>query len=257
MRGGLVEGGGPSDILRHIRHEMGHVVNYAYRLYERPDWIGQFGDINSPYEEEYQPKPFSLKYVTHLPGWYAQKHPDEDWAETFAVWMTPGLNWRERYAGLPALAKLEYCERIMEELRDREPLTTAEDPDEDVGGLDATLDEYYQANALDEMDAVPNLDYFLQTIFEDSDDRKLSPSTPLPAAKLIQRVERTLSADVYNWTGWFPERARRLLREMAAKADRLSVTYPEDQEPAALVALTTFTTAWAMSRLRDARPPER
>ena len=97
-RGGLVEGGGPSDILRYLRHEMGHVVNYAYRLYETPEWTSQFGDINLPYEEEYRPKPFSPQYVDHLPGWYAQKHPDEDWAETFAVWMTPGLNWRERYA---------------------------------------------------------------------------------------------------------------------------------------------------------------
>ena len=116
-RGGLVEGGDRADVLRYLRHEMGHVVNYAYRLYERPEWTGQFGDINLPYEEEYRPRPFSPRYVRHLPGWYAQKHPDEDWAETFAVWMTPGLDWRGRYAGRPALAKLEYCDRVMADLR--------------------------------------------------------------------------------------------------------------------------------------------
>ncbi len=126
---------------------MGHVVNYAYRLYERPEWTGLFGDINHPYEEEYRPRPFDPRYVVHLPGWYAQKHPDEDWAETFAVWMTPQLDWRARYAGRPALAKLEYCDRIMAELRGREPLVTAEDPDEDVGALDATLDDFYRAYA--------------------------------------------------------------------------------------------------------------
>ena len=81
-RAGLVEGTSPADILRYLRHEMGHVVNYAYELYDREDWVKQFGSINQPYEEEYRPEPFSRRFVRHLPGWYAQKHPDEDWAET-------------------------------------------------------------------------------------------------------------------------------------------------------------------------------
>lgn len=253
-RGGLVEGGGPSDMLRYIRHEMGHVVNYAYRLYERADWADQFGDINTPYEEEYRPKPFSIQYVNHLPGWYAQKHPDEDWAETFAVWMTPGLDWRERYANLPALAKLAYCDRVMTDLRDREPVTTAEDADEDVGALDFTLDQYYQASALEHKDAPVNLDQFLQTIFNGHE--RGQPTAPqLSAAQLIRRAERTLSAEVYRWTGWFPERARRLLRDATERADRLNLTYARDQETAALIALSTFLAAWAMTCINDARAP--
>jgi len=93
-RTGHVEGMGRWELLRYLRHEMGHVVNYAYRLYEREEWVRCFGAITQPYREEYRPEPFSRRYVRHLPGWYAQKHPDEDWAETFAVWMTPGLDWR-------------------------------------------------------------------------------------------------------------------------------------------------------------------
>src|SRR5262249_44239995 len=105
-RVGFVEGADPADILRYLRHEMGHVFNYAYKLYEEPEWVRLFGDINQDYEEEYQPNPWSRKFVRHLPGWYAQKHPDEDWAETFAVWLTPGLDWRKSYAKAPtALAK--------------------------------------------------------------------------------------------------------------------------------------------------------
>ena len=111
-RVGHVEGFDRADILRYLRHEMGHVVNYAYRLYDDEEWVEQFGSITQPYVEEYRPEPFSRRYVRHLPGWYAQKHPDEDWAETFAVWMTPGLDWRTEYGGWPeALAKLEYCDR--------------------------------------------------------------------------------------------------------------------------------------------------
>ena len=42
---------------------------------------------------------------------YAQKHPDEDWAETFAVWLEGGP-WRRRYRDWQvALAKLEYVDR--------------------------------------------------------------------------------------------------------------------------------------------------
>src|SRR5262249_14481752 len=87
-RVGLVEGSHPADVLRYLRHEVGHVVNYAYLLYERADWTEAFGSIDRPYVEEYRPVPFSRDFVRHLPGWYAQKHPDEDWAETFAVWLT-------------------------------------------------------------------------------------------------------------------------------------------------------------------------
>src|SRR5581483_4341810 len=111
-RAGFVEGVGRADILRYLRHEMGHVVNYAYQLYDLPEWVTLFGSITQPYEEEYRPQPFSRRFVQHLPGHYAQKHPDEDWAETFAVWMTPGRDWRREYADWPAaLAKLEFCDR--------------------------------------------------------------------------------------------------------------------------------------------------
>src|SRR5205085_1902859 len=78
-----------------------------------------------PVIAESRPEPFSRRFVMHLPGWYAQKHPDEDWAETFAVWMTPGSDWRKVYAAWPeALKKLDYCDSLMRELRDREPVVT-------------------------------------------------------------------------------------------------------------------------------------
>src|SRR6187401_2285515 len=130
---GHLEGIGPAELLRYLRHEMGHVINYAYKLYEQEEWINIFGSITQPYSEAYKPKPFSRKFVRHLPGWYAQKHPDEDWAETFAVWMTPGLDWAADYADWPlALAKLRYCDRVMAEVRRRDPIVIADDLDLDV-----------------------------------------------------------------------------------------------------------------------------
>src|SRR6187397_209642 len=123
---------------------MGHVVNYAYRLYDEEEWVKQFGSITQPYAEEYRPEPFSRRYVRHLPGWYAQKHPDEDWSETFAVWLTPGSDWRAEYTEWPvALAKLEYCDQIMRALADRDPDVTDDEPDEDVSQLGYSVDDFY------------------------------------------------------------------------------------------------------------------
>ncbi|HEY4883788.1 MAG TPA: hypothetical protein VII08_09120 [Myxococcales bacterium] len=56
-----------------------------------------------------------------MAGWYAQKHPDEDFAETFAVWLTPGLDWRWRYAGRPAVAKLEHVGAVAREVAEQDP----------------------------------------------------------------------------------------------------------------------------------------
>jgi hypothetical protein len=94
------------EIMMYLRHEAGHAFNYAYKLYNAPEWKRLFGSFRRPYRDNYRPVPFSRDYVRHMAGWYAQKHPDEDFAETFAVWLTPGSNWRKRYRGWGAMAKL-------------------------------------------------------------------------------------------------------------------------------------------------------
>src|SRR5881394_971262 len=145
---GHIEGFDRADILRYLRHEMGHVVNYAYKLYDDEAWVKLFGSITQPYREDYRPQPFSRRFVRHLPGWYAQKHPDEDWAETFAVWMTPGRDWRADYAERPVpLAKLTYCDKTLRELADKEPRVTAQDLDEHVKDLDYSLEQHYRNTA--------------------------------------------------------------------------------------------------------------
>jgi hypothetical protein len=104
--------------------------------------------MTQPYLEEYRPQPFSRRFVMHLPGWYAQKHPDEDWAETFAVWLTPGSDWWSAYAGWPeALAKLEYCDALMSQLRDQEPVVTTVDLEWEVGNLSDSPAEHYRSLA--------------------------------------------------------------------------------------------------------------
>ncbi|HEY1381504.1 MAG TPA: hypothetical protein VGF55_32185 [Gemmataceae bacterium] len=244
-RAGFVEGVGRADILRYLRHEMGHVINYGYRLYDDPAWVERFGPITRPYEEDYRPEPFSRRFVRHLPGWYAQKHPDEDWAETFAVWMTPKRDWRREYADWPAaLAKLDYCDRTMRTLADRDPVVTAVELDEDVGDLTQTLDEYYgQSTAAPQFP--PGLDGSLQAIFED--DGSAAPRKP--AAELIRRLRTELAATVYRWTGHFPERTRPLLKHLEQRAAELKLDYPPDREGKVVIGLTSLVTALAMNHV--------
>ncbi|MEX2176928.1 MAG: putative zinc-binding metallopeptidase [Pirellulaceae bacterium] len=248
---GHIEGFSPPDILRYLRHEMGHVVNYAYKLYDEEEWVKVFGSITQPYVEDYRPQPFSRRFVRHLPGWYAQKHPDEDWAETFAVWLTPERNWRSEYAQWPtALAKLQYCERTMASLAERDPLVTAAELDEDVGELTYSLRDYYQ-NLPAESEPAAGLDGDLRAIFddlEDAADRAAAGETG-PAGPLIRRLERSLMANVFRWTGHFPEKTRSLVRHLAGRAEVLEQVYPRSAETEAIIGVTILVTSLAMNHV--------
>jgi hypothetical protein len=245
---GHIEGFDRFDILRYLRHEMGHVVNYAYKLYDDEDWVKLFGSITQPYREEYRPQPFSRRFVRHLPGWYAQKHPDEDWSETFAVWMTPAVEWRKDYAQFPsALAKLEYCARTLERLGAAEPLVTSAELDEDVAKADFSLREYYGGQEVDADTGAAGLDGDLRAIFSDFREGGGDAQELQPAAELIRKLERPLMADVFRWTGHFPEKTRSLMRHLAKRADVLQQAYPRAAEREATIAVTILVTSLAMN----------
>src|SRR5947199_10707421 len=111
-----VEGGETQACLKILRHEAGHAIDNAYQLRRLPTRRRLFGRPSTPYPEYYTPKPYSKSFVQHLDHWYAQSHPDEDFAETFAVWLDPVSGWALRYSGWPAQRKLEYMDRLMREL---------------------------------------------------------------------------------------------------------------------------------------------
>ncbi len=243
-RTGMIEGHDPGEVMRYLRHEMGHVLNYAYRLYDRPDWIETFGAITQPYVDEYRPEPWSRRHVHHLPGWYAQKHPDEDWAETFAVWMTPGRDWRSQYAPWPAaLAKLEYCARLVAEIADQDPPVTDDELDEDVEEIDFSPEQFYRETVPGAAELPPGLDGALRAIFLELPHADATQ----PASALIRRHGRAIARSVFTWTGHFPETTRALLQELAVRADHDQLTYPVEHEAPALVALTAFVTSLAMN----------
>jgi len=131
-------------IMMILRHEAGHAFNYAYRLYEHMEWQGIFGPFSQPYRDEYHPDPSSTRFVRHIPGCYAQKHPDDDFAETFAVWLTPYSKWSKAYTETPALAKLLYVNRMVAGYGRRAPLVTGGRLDTPVEEIKTPLGEWYR-----------------------------------------------------------------------------------------------------------------
>src|SRR5207253_1612636 len=116
-----VEGGTPEWCMRILRHEAGHAIDNAYKLRQRRRRQQVFGPSYKAYPQFYDPKPYSKSFVLHLDSWYAQSHPDEDFAETFAVWLTPNSEWRQRYGGWRAQRKLEYMDTLMRSLGGQRP----------------------------------------------------------------------------------------------------------------------------------------
>ena len=139
-----VEGGSERSFRQLVRHEIGHALDSAYLLHERPEWRTHFGSFDAPYRRRYQPRPYSKCFVRYLPNWYAQSHPAEDFAETVAVWLDPRSKWRARYRGWPAMRKLSYVNALMHEIAGAAPLVRRRDEIDPLSALTLTLGEYYQ-----------------------------------------------------------------------------------------------------------------
>ena len=155
-------------IMMYMRHEAGHVFNYAYRLYITPEWRNLFGPFFRSYREEYRPIPFSKHFVRHIEGWYAQKHPDEDFAETFAVWLAPRSPWRRQYKGWPAMRKLRYVDRTAKALADVEPIVKTGEVDITPDDISVTVEQFYEQAAQEQQARIDiALDAHLGQIFLD------------------------------------------------------------------------------------------
>jgi hypothetical protein len=142
---GEVEGGARKWRLRILRHETGHAIDNAYGLRQRADFQRVFGRASAPYPEDYTPRPSSDRHVLHLGHWYAQSHPVEDFAETFAVWMQPKARWRRDYAGWPAIRKLDYVDSLMDEIAMSRPKHRDRSVIEPLRQLDETLEAHYRS----------------------------------------------------------------------------------------------------------------
>jgi hypothetical protein len=215
-----VEGAGEAESRRIFRHEAGHAIDEAYRLHERSRYRELFGDPGRPYPRSYKPRPDSRAYVINLTNWYAQAHPVEDFAETFAVWLNPHIDWRADYASWPALEKLEYVDAVMRELAGRPPTASDRTEVEPLRELTRTLAEHYAEKKKYFAWAWPaNYDRDLRRIFSDDPKDVDAPR----ATRFLRRIRVQLRTRIAEGTGVHAYAVDQLLRQMIARAESLGL----------------------------------
>ncbi len=232
------------EIMMYLRHEAGHAFTYAYKLHKNPEWMKMFGSFRRPYRDNYRPAPFSRDYVRHLPGWYAQKHPDEDFAETFAVWLTPRSNWRKRYRGWPAMEKLRYLDRLARQLGNSDPPKRRGVTDITVDDMEMTVADFYHQNGREEVgvtELTPDTD--LRDIFAVSKRRK----SAVPAKDFLHNHRKSVIDKVAHWTGAQRPLIKTLIDNIEKRAGELDLRADGNREAEHLAEVTAYATALAMT----------
>jgi hypothetical protein len=246
-----VEGGSHDWCMKLLRHETAHALDHAYRLHRRKEWREIFGPVRTPYRATYIPRPNSRRYVVNLDNWYAQSHPVEDFAETFAVWLQPRSGWRSRYAGWPALRKLEYVDELMAELAGRAPLFRSRERVDSVSRLRMTLREYYdRKQARYGLEDRSIYDRDLRRLF--SNDSSHAPRRL--ASSFLRERRRELRRQISAWTGQHAFVVDEVLKQMIARCRdlRLRLAHSERETgEGAAVLLTVHTVRLTRIRHRE------
>ncbi|HHY86853.1 MAG TPA: hypothetical protein GYA07_15155 [Verrucomicrobia bacterium] len=245
-----VEGDTKEWFMKLIRHEAAHAYFYAYQLQRKGRWRRVFG---KPSTEEtpqfYRPRPYSRSYVVHLDDWYAQSHPDEDFAETFAVWLTPGEDWRVRYAGWKALQKLEYVDQLMRSLAGKPPVHQPPYRVSDYDCLNVKLKTYYARKRKLYEDSYPDVyDDDLQQLFAagpESEGR-------VAASTYLRHHRRQLRDAVCRWTKEKKYRVDQLLGRLIERCDQLQL-YIKGYDPKQNLQVSAYVTTLIMNHLFTGR----
>lgn len=221
-----VEGGTKEWCMRIMRHEAGHAIDTAFRLHRRKGYKAIFGNYSDPYPETYRPRPRSKKFVLHLEPWYAQSHPAEDFAETFAVWLKPRSRWQKVYEGWAALKKIEFIDQLMTRIGGQPPKVKSRAKVDPVHRNTDTLREHYeQRHAMYSLNSPSVFDEDLQRIFESA-----KPSGRVrTAAAFLQKNRTELSQTIAKWTGEYRHNINQVLREMIERCRLLKLYMPEDE----------------------------
>ena len=244
-----VEGGDPAMCSRILRHEVGHAVDNAYRLRRRPTRRRLFGSPNIEYPEYYTPKPYSKSFVHHLDHWYAQSHPDEDFAETFAVWLDPSSMWATRYGGWPAQRKLEYMDRLMRSLARQRPLVKSKRQVDPLRKLRKTLREHYRKKR--EHYGLDHPDFYdsdLRNLFSDAPEYSKHES----AARFVRRIRKDVRSRVASFTDSYQYTIDQLLQKVIDRCRELNLRLTESEEETK-IDFMVFLTVQTMNYLHSGR----
>ncbi len=243
-----VEGGTHETCLKILRHECGHAFQHAYRLQLRAAWRRFFGSPQRKYPEQYRPNPASRRFVQHLRLYYAQSHPVEDFAETFAVWLQPRSMWRKRYAKWPALRKLEYVDALMKEIAETVPPVRTRRRVESLPTLRMTLREYYRQKREQYVIQHPDIfDRDLLRLFSNDPRHRRSER----ASVFLRRNRADIRRLVSRWTGEYQFTLDQVLADMIGRCRELKLRAVGSERKLrmdAALMLTVNTTHFLYSR---------
>lgn len=215
-----VEGGNRNWLMRILRHEAGHAIDSAYRLRRLKSWRTAFGPASLPYPDTYRPRPGSRRFVQHLGAWYAQAHPTEDFAETFAVWLKPHSTWRREYVGWPAYAKLQFIDELAEEIGNQQPQVANRSTIEDVTHETITLREHYERKlARYRMPRRSGADELLLKVFTSAPRNRASPK----AARVLREMRAPLRQQIQRSGAFSEYLVHQVLRTMIARCEALNL----------------------------------
>jgi hypothetical protein len=214
------EGADPRYAMRILRHEAGHALDNAYRLRRRKLWREVFGPASLRYPERYKARPGSRRFVHHLGEWYAQSHPTEDFAETFAVWLMPNSAWQKTYADWPAFRKLQVVDELMTRVRGETPPVRNRQRIEPTERDRRTLAEHYRARLARQRSARLGLadDLLLRVFSREAPTRRSSS-----AAALLRASEVQLTAGLTETLGLTPYSVEQILRLLIERCDILKL----------------------------------
>jgi hypothetical protein len=245
-----VEGGTEEFCMRLLRHECGHALNYAYELYKKTRWRELFGLFSARYSGSYYYQPYSRRFVIHLEDNYAQSHPDEDFAETFAVWLAPNSSWEQKYRDWPVIKKLHYVDSLMKKIGDQPPVNTArERPPWSASRMTSTLAAHYERMR-------KALGTEFQGFYDDSLEALFAPkpggSASQKASRLLRSYRRELVESVSRWTGHRKYDIRQLVNTLINRCDALDLRAKPGQTDN-IIGLTALLTAIAGNTLKPFR----
>jgi hypothetical protein len=245
-----VEGGEEGSCMRFLRHECGHALNYAYELYKKTRWRELFGLFSARYSDYYYFQPYSRRFVIHLEDNYAQSHPDEDFAETFAVWLAPNSGWEQKYHGWPVIKKLRYMDSLMKRIGDQPPVNTVKErPPWSASRMTSTLAAHYERKRRALGSEFQGFyDDSLETLF----DSKSGGSFPLKASKLLRHHRHELVDSVSRWTGHRKYDIHQLVNTLINRCDALGLHAMPGQTDN-IIGLTALLTAIAGNTLKPFR----
>jgi len=245
-----IEGGTRDWCMKLLRHETGHAINYAYRLYNKKKWKVSFGNFNDEYKDIYRFRPYSRNFVRHLEDYYAQYHPDEDFAETFSVWLTPNLDWKTEYKGWKALNKLKTVDQLMVQIKGVDPFVAGGRPYWKASNIRRTLSKHYQNKQQTQAEDFPHFhDKNLQRIFAVND---MSLGKKTKAAVLLRRYRKYILESMGRWTGEKKYVSNDILNKIIARCRELDLVCV-DPEPVTMLRISTYLSTLVMNYLYTGR----